>query len=82
MGAGVVGQQFFPRAGQILVGGKGCDQCANRHMTQNDQIAPDGKEKERRQLGQEVVEKLHEEFFAIDRQPDKKQNAQTVGDLR
>ena len=76
----VVVQQFLPRAGQVLVGGQRRDQRAQADLTLNDQIAADREEKERGQLGDEVVEKLHEEFLLVDVKADLVEPPQTVGD--
>ena len=78
----VIGQQFLPRARQILVGGQGRDQRAHRDLPLDRKIPPHGIEKERCQLGDEVVEKLHEEFLLVDLEADLEQLAQPVGEQR
>ena len=66
----VVGQQFLPRPCEVLVGSKRGDKRAEREIALDDQIATDGEEEERCNLGDEVVEEFDEELLAIDVQAD------------
>ena len=77
---GVVGQQLFPRRGQILERRQRSNKGTNRQLARQHQQSADQKEKERRQLGDEVVEELHEELLAIDQPPDLEQPTQPCAD--
>mmetsp|Transcript_23016 Transcript_23016/g.38954 ORF Transcript_23016/g.38954 Transcript_23016/m.38954 type:complete len:679 (+) Transcript_23016:1388-3424(+) len=78
----VIGQQLFPRGREVFVGGKGCDQRANGHLALDHQIAADGEKEERGQLGDEVVDELHEKLFLVNLEADIEEAAQPVPDHR
>ena len=75
----IIGQQFLPRGGHILIGGKGCHKCAETQVPDNHQIAANRIEEERGYLGDEVIEELDKEFAEIDFLADFKNPAQTLG---
>ena len=66
----VIGEQFLPGAGEVLVGRQRRHQRAHGHIAPDRQIAADGIEEEGRQLSDEVVEKLHEELLLEDLETD------------
>ena len=71
-------QQFLPRTCQVLVGIQDRDQGTNREAPLDDEIATDGEKEERRQLVDEVIEKLDEKLATIDFVPDVVNCAQAV----
>ena len=71
-------QKLFPRARQILVGRERGHQCADADIPADRQNTPHRVKEERRQLRDEVVEKLHEEFLLINLEADIKQPSQPV----
>ena len=78
----VIGQQFFPRAGQVLVRGKCRHKGADRHFTLDREVATNRVEEEGRELTDEVVEKLHEELLLEDLKANGKEPAQPVREHR
>ncbi len=77
----VVVEQLLPRRAEILVGGEHRDQRAERQAALDDQIAADREEEERRQLADEVVEELHEEFAVVDLEPDVVDHAEDMSEI-
>ena len=74
-------EQFLPRRGHVLVGRQHRDQRAERQIAADYQIAADRIEEERRQLSDEVVEKLDEEFALIDLEADVVDAAEQAGEI-
>ena len=77
----VVIEQFLPRRRQVLVGADHGDQGAERHVPHDDQIAADGIEEERRQLGDEIIEELDEELQFGDLDADDENRAEPFGEV-
>ena len=78
----VIGQKLFPRRAQVFVGCKSSNKCAHRDLSTDRQHAPNRVKEEWRELRDEVVEKLHEEFLLVDLEPDMEQPAQSVRENR
>ena len=62
----VIGQQFLPGPGQILVGGDHRQQRTDAEIALDDQIAADQIEEERRQLVHEIIHELDEILPIVD----------------
>ena len=77
----IIGQQCLPRRRQILIGRQHSDQRAQRYFVIDHQIAADREEEERRELGQQIVEKLDEELFVIDLKTDCEDRSQALGKI-
>ena len=58
---------------QVAIGRDDGDELADVEPSLERQIAPDGVEEERRELGQKIVEKLHREFAVVEVEPDEEE---------
>ena len=74
-------QQLAHRAGQVLVGSDHGDQGTDVELAVDRQQAAGRVEDERRELTQEVVEKLDEELALKDLESDREDSAETAGQL-
>ena len=63
-------QQLLPRIGELLVGGDDRYQGPEGQIALDHEVAADGIEEERRDLGNEIVGELDEELQAVDHHPD------------
>ena len=63
-------EELLPRVGELLVGGDDRHEGAEGQVVLDHEVAADGVEEERRDLGDEVVGELDEELEAIDQDPD------------
>ena len=75
-------EKFLPGRGKILVGGENCDQRAERQVAGDHQIAADRKKEERRQLGDEIIEKFDEELLVVDAVADIEDTAEHFRETR
>ena len=76
----VIIQQLFPRVAEVFVGRERRHQRTHCDLPLNGENAAHEVEEKGRQLGDEVVEKLHKEFFLKNLEPDIEQRAQTAGE--
>ena len=63
-------EELLPRVGELLVGGDDRHEGAEGQVALDHEVAADGVEEERRDLGDEVVGELDEELQAVDQDPD------------
>ena len=78
----VVEQEFLPGRGDVLIRPQGRHKRTHRDLTDDRQITAHSVKEKRRQLRDEVIEKLHKKLLLIDPKPDLEQPPQPGGELR